>query len=86
MNVTYESVTEMGGADPGRAHASWQMARVGRARCAAALALLVVVLVAVGALAVAGEATGATEAGAGAREDGQRCRERAGAATISDRG
>ena len=46
----------MGGVDPGRAHASWQMAHGGRARCAAALALLVVVLMAVGALVVAGEA------------------------------
>ena len=76
---------EMGGADPAMGRARWRTRRARRAQCATALALAVLaVLVAVGTLVVAGEATGATEAGEGAREDGQRCRERAGAATISD--
>ena len=62
----------MGGADPVRGHAGWQMACARRTPRAAAPALTVVMLVAVGALVAAGAAAGTSYASGGAEGERQR--------------
>ena len=62
----------MGGADPARGHAGWQMACARRTPRAAAPALTVVMLVAVGALVAAGAAAGTSYASGGAEGERQR--------------